>query len=170
MELWIRIRPSYVCSSLPPLSTTGFFWTFFRLLRIVDLPEIWGFWRFYLEFWVNSWVFDKFCLILDKNSYIWLKIFLNFWKFCRKFEFLAKNSWLLSFLSLSLSFFHLEFLIECPKKNPGLDSRKNKSPGNHSKCTILCWFPRSNNSFMPSAVRPWTTDSPSHPPSSHPRI
>ena len=78
-------------------TTSGFFWTFFRLWRIVDLPEIWGFWRFYLEFWVNSWVFDKFCLILDKNCYIWLKTYLNFWKICWNFEFCAKNSWVLSF-------------------------------------------------------------------------
>ena len=86
-----------------------FFWTFSRLWRMVDLPEILGFWRFYLEFWVKSWVFDKFFMILDKNVHIWLKIFLKIWKSCRNFEFLAKNSWVLSFFSLSFSFFHLEF-------------------------------------------------------------
>ena len=93
-----------------------FFGRFSGKCRVVDLPEIWGFWRFYLEFWVNFWVFEQICLILDKICYIWLEIFSNFWKICRNFEFWAKNSWVLSFLSLSFSFFHLEFFGECPKK------------------------------------------------------
>ena len=66
--------------------------------RVVDLPEIWGFWRFYLEFWVNVWVFEQFCLILDKICYIWIKIFLNFWKICQNFgqkilEFWVFGAW-----------------------------------------------------------------------------
>ena len=41
---------------------------------------------------------------------------MNFWKNCRNFESWAKISWVLSFLSLSFRFFHLEFMSECPKK------------------------------------------------------
>ena len=47
---------------------------FCRTLRsglfIGRFSEIWGFWRFYLEFWVNFWVFEQFCLILDKICYM----------------------------------------------------------------------------------------------------
>ena len=96
-----------------PIRLRLFVWTFFRLWRIVDLPEIWGFWRFYLEFWVNSWVFDEFCLILDKNRYIWLRIFLNFWKKL----VLGEKFLSLEFLSLCLGFSHLKFLSECPIKS-----------------------------------------------------
>ena len=28
-------------------------------LRLVDLPEFWGFLAFFLEFWENSWVFGQ---------------------------------------------------------------------------------------------------------------
>ena len=55
-----------------------FFGRFSGNCWVVDLPEILGFWRFYLEFWVNSWGFGKFCPILDKNRYIWLEILVKF--------------------------------------------------------------------------------------------
>ena len=99
-----------------------FFGRFSGKRRVADLPENWGFWRFFLEFWVNSWVFEQFCLILDKNHKIFIKIVRYFWKICQNIEFLAKNSWVLSFWGLSFSFFHLEFLSECPKKKPGLNT------------------------------------------------
>jgi len=60
-----------------------------------------------------AWFFRQKCCV-------WIKIFWYFWKNCRNFEFLAKNCWVLSFLSLSFSFFNLEFFSECPKKEPAL--------------------------------------------------
>ena len=37
------------------LSKPGFIGRFSGKWRVVDLPEIWGFWRFNLEFWAHMW-------------------------------------------------------------------------------------------------------------------
>ena len=47
-----------------------FFAQFSGKRRVADLPENWGFCRFSNDFLVNSWVFEKFCMILEKNHYI----------------------------------------------------------------------------------------------------
>ena len=94
--------------------------------RVVDLPEIWVFfWDFTLRFGKINEFLNNFCLILDKNHYIWLKIFIYFWKICRNFEFWVKNYWVSSFLSLSFSILQLEFLMNV-QKMPGVAGKENK--------------------------------------------
>ena len=70
----------------------------------MDLPEIWGFWRFYLEFLVNSWVFEQFLSdLVPKLIYVfgWKSSSISK-KFCQNFEFWAKKSRVLMSDSLKM--------------------------------------------------------------------
>jgi len=91
------------------------FLTFFRLWKIVDLPEIWDFWRFYLEFWINSWVFDIFSLILDNNLLCVVKNLLRFLTNLTEFWVLDKKYWVFSFFRWSFSFFTLSLWANVQK-------------------------------------------------------
>ena len=91
-------------------------------LRLVDLPEFWGFLAFFLEFWKNSWVFgqllghvpnlEKLC-----PSAFWIKLVHKIFKFSSLFNVLRKSlsfcfflSWVLSFFLLSFSFLPWVFI------------------------------------------------------------
>ena len=79
-------------------SRTGFIWTFFLLWRIVDLPEMWGFWIFYLEFLIILPDIRQNLLYLVKNLFKFLKNLQEFWVLGKKFlSFEFFIAWVLFF-------------------------------------------------------------------------
>ena len=134
-------------------SNPGFFGPISNKCRVVDLPENWGFWKFPLYFWGNSWLYQQFCMVLDQNSKILQKIFIYFRKSCRNFESLEKNSWVIVFSPRVLERMSKQKTCSNPKISKHSlytgDEKKivslNKNDWSKNETTVDCFWKLQTN-------------------------
>ena len=131
----------------------AFFGPISNKCRVVDLPENWGFWKFPLYFWGNSWLYQQFCMVLDQNSKILQKIFIYFRKSCRNFESLEKNSWVIVFSPWVLEGMSKQKTCSNPKISKHSlytgDEKKivslNKNDWSKNETTVDCFWKLQTN-------------------------